>query len=185
MELSPLGFLMPFDAISQRPLLAQMASRPHHATRSMGGLIARYACGRLFEPGTRTICGLTPRHYVSIASPHLGLTLQSGVAQAPMAQWASAVPGLQRLLSVAGHWVSKTIFRGTGIQFLALDGAAPLEEKEAQEEGRSQGAAAGVVTQGARKGDGRGSSSSGSTSSGTSAHAQPLILRLAMDDTSG
>ena len=56
---------------------------------SLGGLIARYAIGRLFEPATRgtpvnghhinenknlegRIAGLEPMNFITFASPHLG-----------------------------------------------------------------------------------------------------------------
>jgi pimeloyl-ACP methyl ester carboxylesterase len=45
-------------------LAAQLAGRATHLSllgHSMGGLIARYAAGLLFEPATGTMAGLTPR----------------------------------------------------------------------------------------------------------------------------
>ena len=47
-----------------------------------GGLIARYAAGRLYDPATGLVAGLRPRHYISIASPHLGCTAEMSEAQA-------------------------------------------------------------------------------------------------------
>ena len=42
----------------------------------MGGLICRYAAGRVFQPGSNgqapTIAGLAPCHFLSLATPHLG-----------------------------------------------------------------------------------------------------------------
>jgi triacylglycerol esterase/lipase EstA (alpha/beta hydrolase family) len=38
---------------------------------SMGGLIARYAAGELYNPQDQSIAGLKPTHYVSMATPHL------------------------------------------------------------------------------------------------------------------
>jgi len=40
---------------------------------SLGGLIARYAAGVLYDQETRKIAGLTPHMYASFASPHLGV----------------------------------------------------------------------------------------------------------------
>lgn len=39
---------------------------------SLGGVLARYAAGVLYDPATGTMCGLKPRHYISLASPHMG-----------------------------------------------------------------------------------------------------------------
>lgn len=47
---------------------------------SMGGLIARYALGLLYNPASRTVCGLEPCHFVTLATPHLGCDAD-GVAQ--------------------------------------------------------------------------------------------------------
>lgn len=87
----------------------------------MGGLIARYACGCLFDPSTSLIAGMRPEHFIAIASPHLGLTAGPGPAQAPFIQWAGAVPLLQPLLQWVGPAVSTTLFQGTGRQMLCLD----------------------------------------------------------------
>lgn len=40
---------------------------------SLGGLYARYAIGLLFDAQTKKIAGLTPLHYVSLATPHVGV----------------------------------------------------------------------------------------------------------------
>lgn len=47
---------------------------------SMGGLMARYAIGALFNPTSSTICGLQPTHFVTMATPHCGCDAD-GVAQ--------------------------------------------------------------------------------------------------------
>uniref|UniRef100_A0A7S3GE09 DUF676 domain-containing protein n=1 Tax=Palpitomonas bilix TaxID=652834 RepID=A0A7S3GE09_9EUKA len=39
---------------------------------SLGGLYARYAAGILFDSHQHTIAGLTPRYFISFASPHIG-----------------------------------------------------------------------------------------------------------------
>ena len=70
----------------------------------MGGMIARYAAGLLYRPADGTIAGLTPRHFVTLASPHLGLTVDAGPAQVPFVAWAGHLPvlggALQRGLQV-------------------------------------------------------------------------------------
>ena len=50
-------------------------------SHSMGGLISRYAAGRLYDPETHTMAGLAPSHYVAIATPHLGCDLDPSPAQ--------------------------------------------------------------------------------------------------------
>ncbi|KAG2445746.1 hypothetical protein HXX76_000352 [Chlamydomonas incerta] len=93
---------------------------------SMGGMIARYAAGLLYRPADGTIAGLAPRHFISLASPHLGLTVDAGPAQVPFVAWAGGLPllggALQRGLQAIGHTVAARLFSGTGRHFLALDG---------------------------------------------------------------
>ncbi|KAG2451401.1 hypothetical protein HYH02_004001 [Chlamydomonas schloesseri] len=92
----------------------------------MGGMIARYAAGLLYRPADGTLAGLAPRHFVTLASPHLGLTVDVGPAQVPFVAWAAHLPllggPLQRGLQAIGHTVAARVFRGTGRHFLALDG---------------------------------------------------------------
>ena len=40
---------------------------------SLGGLYLRYAMGELYDPSTRSIASCTPKAYISIGSPHLGI----------------------------------------------------------------------------------------------------------------
>ena len=42
----------------------------------MGGLLVRYAAGRLYQPDTGLIAGLKPMHFLTLASPHLGCDLE-------------------------------------------------------------------------------------------------------------
>jgi hypothetical protein len=77
-------------------------------SHSMGGLISRYAAGRLFDPGSGTLAGLQPCHYVAIATPHLGCDTQhSHPAQVPLIGWLAAVPGVgdavHGIVSVSGR----------------------------------------------------------------------------------
>ena len=51
------------------------------AGHTQGGLIARYAIGKLYDPRDRLVAGLRPAHYMSIAAPHLGCDGFSGPAQ--------------------------------------------------------------------------------------------------------
>eukprot|EP01114_Cavostelium_apophysatum_P023253 TRINITY_DN8707_c0_g1_i1.p1 TRINITY_DN8707_c0_g1~~TRINITY_DN8707_c0_g1_i1.p1 ORF type:complete len:353 (+),score=52.93 TRINITY_DN8707_c0_g1_i1:79-1137(+) len=57
------------DVVSKTPSLQKIS----FVGVSLGGLIARYACGNLFDRGTGKIAGLDPTNYVSFASPHLGV----------------------------------------------------------------------------------------------------------------
>lgn len=84
----------------------------------MGGLVARFACGRLFDSNSGLICGLTPLHFIAMASPHTGITLTDGVAQMPLIQWLSGIKGL---LQSTGPVVASSIFQQTGRQFLCLE----------------------------------------------------------------
>lgn len=50
-----------------------------------GGLILRYAVAQLYNPRASTIAGLTPTHFVTLATPHLGCDAQ-GEAQVSTGQ---------------------------------------------------------------------------------------------------
>lgn len=56
------------QVVSSHPSLTTISLMGH----SMGGLIARYALGLLANPKTCKVAGLSPGHFISIASPHLG-----------------------------------------------------------------------------------------------------------------
>jgi hypothetical protein len=49
-------------------------------TRHTLVLLCRYAIGQLYNPASRTICGLQPAHFVTLATPHCGCDAD-GVAQ--------------------------------------------------------------------------------------------------------
>jgi hypothetical protein len=40
---------------------------------SLGGLYARYCASVLYDPSTNTVAGLIPRHFLTTATPHLGV----------------------------------------------------------------------------------------------------------------
>jgi triacylglycerol esterase/lipase EstA (alpha/beta hydrolase family) len=62
--------------VASAPSLTRISVIAH----SMGGLMARYAVGALFNPHKNLVCGLEPCHFVSMATPHCGCDAD-GVAQ--------------------------------------------------------------------------------------------------------
>ena len=67
------------DIILQNPGLRKISFIAH----SIGGLVARYAIGKLYKPSERTsdgcekdllgtISGLMPMNFITLATPHLG-----------------------------------------------------------------------------------------------------------------
>ncbi len=100
---------------------------------SMGGLLARYAVGALFSPRDGTVCGLAPRHFVTLATPHMGCDAE-GLAQVPFIGWSAAIPliggPVAQLLQRASVPVASALLGRTGAQFFLADGgaaaAAPL-----------------------------------------------------------
>lgn len=95
---------------------------------SMGGLLSRYAIGRLYDPGTQTVAGLEPRHFVAIATPHLGCDAERSPAQVPFIGWVGALPSVglraQALLGSLAAPFSSIAFARTGRQFFLADAAA-------------------------------------------------------------
>ena len=85
---------------------------------SMGGLVARHAVGRLYDPATRTVAGLRPCHFITMATPHLGCAGESGEAQVPLVRWVR-LPG--RLAPVVDAVAAAALGR-TGEQFFLKDG---------------------------------------------------------------
>lgn len=54
--------------VQQHPQLQYISLVGH----SMGGLLVRYAAGKLYKAETGLVAGLRPMHFITIASPHLG-----------------------------------------------------------------------------------------------------------------
>ena len=110
------------NVIRSCPQLSEISFLVH----SMGGLISRYACGVHYDPEKKTIFGLKPRHYLSIASPHLGCALE-GEAQVPLFNWSQAIPWmgysvLRPLITRIAPFVMSRIYRLTGRQLFLMDG---------------------------------------------------------------
>mmetsp|Transcript_8753 Transcript_8753/g.22054 ORF Transcript_8753/g.22054 Transcript_8753/m.22054 type:complete len:518 (-) Transcript_8753:56-1609(-) len=113
------------------------ASSPHRYTEisfighSMGGLVARHAIGTLFDPRGALLLGLRPKHFITLATPHLGFDLEcgSGVAQVPVVGWAGHVPliggSLQRALSRAAPPLVASLLGRSGKQLFHRDADGP------------------------------------------------------------
>ena len=126
------------EVLATHPSLQEISFVGH----SMGGLIARYAAGQLFDPETRLIADrLRPVHYVSLATPHLGCDLQPGICEVPLVSWLCAPPVVGRAIGfVVRPFVSGVVcrhLRRSGRQFFLTDGddgVAPLIERLAKDE---------------------------------------------------
>lgn len=69
---------------------------------SLGGLVARYAIGRLYENSSSEakIAGLQPVNFITVATPHLG---SRGHKQLPL---LCGLPFLERSASQTAHWIA-------------------------------------------------------------------------------
>ncbi|KAL4571299.1 hypothetical protein LXL04_018057 [Taraxacum kok-saghyz] len=76
-------------------------SKISFVAHSLGGLVARYAIGKLYEncPVNR-IAGLQPVNFITVATPHLG---SRGHKQLPL---LCGVPFLERSASQTAHWIA-------------------------------------------------------------------------------
>ncbi|CAA2986025.1 Hypothetical predicted protein [Olea europaea subsp. europaea] len=119
------------DVIKRKPDLNKISFVAH----SVGGLVARYAIGRLYRPPNResselsatscekesngTIAGLEPINFITVATPHLG---SRGNKQVP---FLFGVPAIERFAGCVIH----LIFRRTGRHLFLTDddeGKPPL-----------------------------------------------------------
>ncbi|XP_028794539.1 putative lipase YOR059C [Neltuma alba] len=120
------------DVIRRKPNMRKISIVAH----SVGGLVARYAIGRLYRPSERecmddsctteskedlsgTICGLEAMNFITVATPHLG---SRGNKQVP---FLFGVPAIEKLASCVIH----LIFRRTGRHLFLTDvdeGKPPL-----------------------------------------------------------
>ncbi|XP_076931400.1 lipid droplet phospholipase 1-like [Bidens hawaiensis] len=76
-------------------------SKISFVAHSLGGLVARYAIGKLYgnHPEGR-IAGLKPFNFITVATPHLG---SRGHKQLPL---LCGVPFLERSASQTAHWIA-------------------------------------------------------------------------------
>lgn len=120
------------EMIQRKPKLSKISFVSH----SVGGLVARYAIGRLYRPFKRenaedsstnkceedsrgTIGGLDAINFITVATPHLG---SRGNKQVP---FLFGVPAFEK----AANWVIHLIFRRTGRHLFLNDddeGKPPL-----------------------------------------------------------
>nr|XP_010919690.2 putative lipase YOR059C [Elaeis guineensis] len=120
------------EVIERRPEIQKISFIAH----SVGGLVARYAIGRLYRPPRRrpkedlpddvsddnsrgTICGLEAMNFITVATPHLG---SRGNKQVP---FLFGVTAIEKVASHVIHW----IFRRTGKHLFLTDnddGRPPL-----------------------------------------------------------
>ncbi|KAJ6791047.1 putative lipase [Iris pallida] len=112
------------EVVNRRPEVKRISFVAH----SVGGLVSRYAIGRLYRPPRQnaednpsgvdndgnskgTICGLEPVNFITFASPHLG---SRGNGQVP---FLFGVPAIEKVASYISHW----IFGRTGTQLFLVD----------------------------------------------------------------
>ncbi|XP_071725328.1 putative lipase YDR444W [Rutidosis leptorrhynchoides] len=86
-------------AVAQRwPKVSKISFVAH----SLGGLVARYAIGRLYECSSNEakIAGLQPVNFITVATPHLG---SRGHRQLPL---LCGLSFLERSASQTAHWIA-------------------------------------------------------------------------------
>lgn len=93
------------DLVIQHPKLKYFSIVGH----SLGGLFSRYAIGILYENNYFETYKLTPKHYISLATPHVGSR------RPPRSYWNKLV-----------CFVTRTVFSATGSQLMLEDGDEPL-----------------------------------------------------------
>lgn len=99
---------------------------------SMGGLIARHACGMNYDQQSGRIYGLEARHMVTIATPHLGCHVE-GESQVPMIGWGMNIPllggnVLKLMFNAATSPAVVGVCKRTMQQLFMHDGGDSIEE---------------------------------------------------------
>ncbi|KAG1674863.1 hypothetical protein FOA52_015253 [Chlamydomonas sp. UWO 241] len=145
------------SVIARHPSLERISVVGH----SMGGLVLRYAVAQLYQPGARTIGGLQPAHFVTLATPHLGCD-GGGEAQVPFIGWAGPFAPVLQALSVP---TAAALFKRTGLQFFLAD-AAPETNGGGGARQQQPGATGKQLVRSGRGSSGNGNGSSGGSSSG-------------------
>lgn len=109
------------DVVSENPGLEHISLVGH----SMGGLLARWAAGKLFDTENRTVAGLKPAHFMTLATPHLGCSGESAQPNhVPFIAWTPEPLG--KYLERAAVPFAGMFLKRTGQHFFLKDGL-PLE----------------------------------------------------------
>ncbi|XP_015582438.1 putative lipase ROG1 [Ricinus communis] len=127
------------EVIQRKPNLRKISFIAH----SVGGLVARYAIGRLYRPSQNvgdspnskreedsraTIGGLEAMNFITVATPHLG---SRGNKQVP---FLFGVPAFEKAAGLVIHW----IFKRTGRHLFLTDddeGTPPLLQRMIEDYG--------------------------------------------------
>ncbi|KAG6489812.1 hypothetical protein ZIOFF_051091 [Zingiber officinale] len=127
--------------IKKSPNLQKISFVAH----SIGGLVARYAIGRLYNPPRRktqedtlcdvrddsqsgTICGLEAMNFITVATPHLGSRGNKQVINQKVVPFLFGLTAIEKVASCVIHW----IFRRTGKHLFLTDsdeGKPPLLQR--------------------------------------------------------
>ncbi|XP_074368656.1 putative lipase YDR444W [Apium graveolens] len=84
------------DVVTQWPEVNKISFVAH----SLGGLVARYAVGRLYQHHGAKIAGLEPINFITVATPHLG---SGGNKQLP---FLGGLPFLEKQASQTAHLIA-------------------------------------------------------------------------------
>jgi len=114
--------------VREKPSLRSISIVGH----SLGGLISRYALGVLFCKETGTMYGLKPRHFASIASPHMGCDGSHATEnQVPFLEYLTRIPvlgaGISQITNVAAAPGATLLYRRTGRQLFMKDADASTD----------------------------------------------------------
>ena len=90
---------------------------------SMGGLIARYCAGKLYDASSQKMLGLTPKHFVSMATPHVGFSPH--YEDVPLSSWIKKRRGMKYIarpiLDRVVPWSTSLVLGSAGKQFFLRD----------------------------------------------------------------
>eukprot|EP00892_Ulva_mutabilis_P005269 jgi/Ulvmu1/3113/UM015_0153.1 len=88
---------------------------------SMGGLVLRYAAGYLYDKKEQRIAGLTPVHFISMATPHLGCDATDGEHQVPFVKWLGVSRPIASFLAKLSVPVTGMMFGLSGRQLFMAE----------------------------------------------------------------
>jgi hypothetical protein len=91
-------------------LLALCVMMAFHMSSPCAFLPPRYAIGQLYNPASRTICGLQPAHFVTLATPHCGCDAD-GVAQVGLGAGQGQSCACWQALASVLHVISLVVTR--------------------------------------------------------------------------